>query len=83
MSDFTDIPGAYRPDEDTELLSINDAAPRARMSHWTLRALIRKGKIPAFGRPGRIRVRLCDILPKYDVSRLKDYCVLAKPNERK
>ena len=47
------------------LFSIREAAAMTNTGDETIRRSIRKGLIPAFGTPGRLRVRLSDLLPKY------------------
>jgi hypothetical protein len=65
----------YSPEHETKkqgiepsfepFLPVAEAAAVARMSKWTLWRGIRLGQIPAYGAPGWLRVRLCDVLPRY------------------
>jgi hypothetical protein len=57
---------ATRP---SELCSISEAALRARLNPFTIWRWIREGKIPAYGRPGYLRVSVADLLPDYDPSK--------------
>jgi len=49
----------------TDLVSVTEAAARARLNPFTVWKMIRQGKILAYGRPGALRICVADLLPEY------------------
>jgi excisionase family DNA binding protein len=50
----------------SELVTVADAALMLGIAQETIRRRIRRGEIPAWGKPGTLRVRLVDLMPPYD-----------------